>query len=142
MLLLKFQENYLSLEGVDKMEDKSQFRELFIENIKKEKKVIILDDEEATLNDDGTVNFFDGISILIFSTVENFADHYFLDKHVSYSVCQYVGDTDSENNVIWHSIPSQDEDGNWYNKEVSFSKDEITAPGPNQKVYTKPVTFS
>lgn len=122
-------------------EDKSEFRDVFIKKISVEKQVELLDEEEVTLKEDGSISFFDGIQKLLFDNLELFADHYFLDKHVSYKVCQYVGNTDSEGNIVWHSIPAQDEDGKWYQKPISFEESAIDKPGPNEKVYTKPVPF-
>lgn len=126
---------------MDEDEDKSQYRELFIEKTKVGEEFSLLDDEKGTLEEDGTVTFFDGISFLIFKSLDDFADHYFLDKHVPYSVCSYVGDKDEEGNIVWHSVPSIDANGKWYKKPIEHDLDTIDLDRPGSKVFSKPVQF-
>ena len=122
-------------------EDKSQYRELFLENTKKSNEFTLLDEEAGSIQPDGTVEVFDGISILLFKDINDFADHYFLDKHVPYSVCSYVGDRGEDGEIIWHTVPYLNEEGKWVNKPVTHPLENIDMNREGSKIFTKPESF-
>jgi hypothetical protein len=79
------------------------------------------DEDTVLINDSGQAYY-------TFNSLEDYADHEFLNKDVVYLISEYVGDRDDEGSITWHHAP--------------FPPNEIDNSEDGGCVYTEPKLYA